>query len=49
VDAARERAPAIDFIAQAGRRLAYLLRRLRVVPELRRGDLFFQFSELIFL
>jgi len=49
VDAAFESAPAFDFIAQAGGRFAYFLRRLRVVPEFRRGDLFFQFSELLIL
>jgi hypothetical protein len=40
VDAARKSAPAFHFIAQAGRQLAYFLRRLRIVPELGGSDLF---------
>jgi hypothetical protein len=49
MDAAFKGAPAVDLIAQPGSRLAYFLRRLRVVPEFRRGDLFVKFGELLFL
>jgi hypothetical protein len=40
VDAARKNLPAFYFIAQGGGQLACFLRRLRIVPELRVGDLF---------
>jgi hypothetical protein len=33
--------PIIDLIAQRGGGFAYFLRRLRVVPKIRRADLFF--------
>jgi len=49
VDAAFEGTPAFDLITQPGGRLADLLRRLRIVPEFRRGDLFIEFGELFFL
>jgi hypothetical protein len=49
VDLTQKAAPRIHRIAQRGRRFTYFLRCLGVIPEIRRGNLFVQFRELIFL